>query len=220
VRGALASRSMQTILPHPHPPAADAAGPSLSHFVGEGLSERTDQTQPMKIFGLAGWSGSGKTTLLTQLIPELVRRGVTVSTMKHAHHEFDVDQPGKDSYRHREAGATEVMISSARRFALMHELRGAPEPMLEELIQHMTPVDLLLVEGFKAHGHDKLEVHRATLGKPLLCTEDRRIIAVASDAPIPNLKLPRVDLNDVPAVADLILTHSGLWKSVRRAAGA
>ncbi len=173
----------------------------------------------MKIFGLAGWSGSGKTTLLTKLIPELVRRGVTVSTMKHAHHEFDVDQPGKDSYVHRQSGATEVMVSSSRRFALMHELRGAPEPTVEQLIQHMTPVDLLLVEGYKAHAHDKLEVHRAALGKPLLCTEDRRIVAVASDAPIANLHVPRVDVNDIAAIADLILTHSGLWRAVRRAAG-
>jgi len=174
----------------------------------------------MNIFGLAGWSGSGKTTLLAKLIPELARRGVTVSTLKHAHHEFDVDQPGKDSYRHREAGASEVMISSAKRFALMHELRGAPEPTVEELIQHMTPVDLLLVEGFKAHAHDKLEVHRAALGKPLLCIEDRRIVAIASDTPIPNLHVPRVDMNDIPGIADLILTHSGLWKAVRKTAGA
>ncbi|HEX9463272.1 MAG TPA: molybdopterin-guanine dinucleotide biosynthesis protein B [Alphaproteobacteria bacterium] len=173
----------------------------------------------MKIFGLAGWSGSGKTTLLVKLIPELVGRDVRVSTLKHAHHEFDVDKPGKDSYAHREAGATEVLVSSARRFALMHELRGAPEPTLEDLISHMTPVDLLLVEGFKNHPHDKLEVHRASLGKPLLCTEDRRIIAVASDAPIARLPVPRLDIDDFGSIADLIVAHCGLIGGKRRAAG-
>jgi molybdopterin-guanine dinucleotide biosynthesis protein B len=172
----------------------------------------------MKIFGLAGWSGSGKTTLLVKLIPELVGRGITVSTIKHAHHEFDVDQPGKDSYVHREAGATEVMVSSARRFALMHELRGASEPSVEELISHMTPVDLLLVEGFKTHAHDKLEVHRVSVGKPLLCTEDRRIVAVASDAPIANLPVPRLSIDDIKTIADLIVSRCGLAAAMRPSA--
>ena len=118
----------------------------------------------MKIFGLAGWSGSGKTTLVQQLLPVFVARGVTVSTMKHAHHAFDVDKPGKDSYVHREAGATEVLVTSSKRWALMHENRNEPEPDMADLINHMTPVDLLLVEGFKAHAHDKLEIHRPSVG--------------------------------------------------------
>lgn len=164
----------------------------------------------MKIFGLAGWSGSGKTTLMTRLLPELVRRGITVSTMKHAHHEFDVDQPGKDSFEHRRAGATEVLVTSARRWALMHELRDRPEAAIEDLVRHMTPVDLLLIEGFKAHAHDKLEVHRPSVGKPLLCREDRRVVAVASDAPIAGLPVPRLVLDDVPAIAAFILAHCGL----------
>ena len=122
----------------------------------------------MRIFGLAGWSCSGKTTLLVKLIPALIARGMTVSTIKHAHHAFDIDQPGKDSYAHRTAGATEVMISSVQRFALMHELRGAPEPSLDQLVARMSPVDLVLVEGFREHAYDKIEVHRPALGKPLL----------------------------------------------------
>jgi molybdopterin-guanine dinucleotide biosynthesis protein B len=173
----------------------------------------------MKIFGLAGWSGSGKTTLLVKLIPELMRRGLTVSTLKHAHHEFDVDRLGKDSYEHRAAGATEVMISSARRFALMHELRGAPEPSVEELVARMTPVDLLLIEGFKTHAHDKLEIHRPALGKPLLASGDNRVVAVASDAPMPGLSVPRLDLNDVAAIADFIVAHCRLERAPQRAAG-
>ncbi len=170
----------------------------------------------MKIFGLAGWSGSGKTTLLTRLIPELVGRGLRVSTLKHAHHKFDVDTPGKDSYRHREAGATEVMVSSGQRFALMHELRGAPEATVEELIAHMTPVDLLIIEGFKTHAHDKLEIHRPSLGKPLICTEDSRVVAVASDKPLQGLKLPRLALDDAAAIADFIVEHCGLRGARRK----
>ncbi len=164
----------------------------------------------MKIFGLAGWSGSGKTTLLVKLIPELIGRGLAVSTIKHAHHEFDVDQPGKDSYAHRAAGASEVLVSSSRRFALMHELRGAREPTLDELISRLSPVDLVLVEGFKDHPHGKLEIHRPALGKPLLCVEDRYVVAVASDAPIPNLRLPQFDLSDIGAIADFVVAHCGL----------
>src|SRR5918911_3749772 len=135
----------------------------------------------MRIFGLAGWSGSGKTTLMVKLLPEIRRRGLAVSTVKHAHHAFDVDQPGKDSYEHRRAGATEVLVSSANRWALMHENRGAPEPSLEALLAKLVPVDLVLVEGFKRHAHFKLEVHRPSLGKPLLCVDDPWIIGVASD---------------------------------------
>src|SRR5581483_4936673 len=132
----------------------------------------------MKIFGLAGWSGAGKTSLMVRLLPELVARGITVSTMKHAHHAFDVDQPGKDSYEHRRAGATEVLVTSEKRWALMHELRGAPEAEMEALVARMTPVDLLLIEGFKHHAHDKLEVFRRAVGKPLLCVSDPRVVAV------------------------------------------
>jgi molybdopterin-guanine dinucleotide biosynthesis protein B len=164
----------------------------------------------MRIIGLAGWSGSGKTTLLIKLLPELVRRGVTVSTMKHAHHGFDIDQPGKDSFEHRRAGATEVMVGSSRRWALMHELNRGPEPGPMDLVKHMTPVDLLIIEGFRAYPHDKLEVHRPSLGHPLICERDPHVVAVASDAPVPGVALPRIDLNDVPAVADFMLRHCGL----------
>ncbi len=163
-----------------------------------------------KIFGLAGWSGSGKTTLLRRLIPELVGRGLRVSTIKHAHHSFDIDQPGKDSWEHRQAGATEVAISSANRWALMHELRGAPEPRPEELLRRMSPVDLVLIEGFKHEPHPKLEVHRPALGKPLLAAEDPEVVAVASDAPIDGLALPRLELDDIPAIADFVIDHCGL----------
>jgi molybdopterin-guanine dinucleotide biosynthesis adapter protein len=163
----------------------------------------------MRIFGLAGWSGSGKTTLMTALIPEFVARGVTVSTVKHAHHAFDVDQPGKDSWRHRQAGASEVMVVSERRWALMHELRGAPEPGLDELVPRMTPVDLLLVEGFKHHPHPKIEVYRPSLGKPPLHPEDPFVVAVASDESLLGLQLPRLPLADPAAIAIFILGHDG-----------
>jgi len=169
----------------------------------------------MKIFGLAGWSGSGKTTLVQRLLPALVARGVTVSTMKHAHHAFDVDKPGKDSYVHREAGATEVLVTSEKRWALMHENRSDPEPEMADLIKHMSPVDLLLVEGFKAHAHDKLEIHRPSVGKPLLADDDPHIIAIATDdaasvQAIAARALPILDLNDVPSVADFIIDHCNL----------
>ena len=161
----------------------------------------------MRIFGLAGWSGSGKTTLMTALIPEFASRGITVSTLKHAHHSFDVDQSGKDSWRHRQAGAQEVMISSQHRWALMGELRGRPEPTFDELVQRMSPVDLLLVEGFKHHRHPKIEVYRPSLGKPLLYPEDPFIVAIASDDMLPGLTLPWLPLSDVVAVAAFILDH-------------
>lgn len=156
----------------------------------------------MKVLGLAGWSGSGKTTLMVALIPLLRARGLRVSTIKHAHHRFDVDQPGKDSWRHREAGAEEVMIASSQRFALMHELRGAPEPALPDLLERMSPVDLVLVEGFKQEGHAKIEVHRAANGKPPLFPDDPAVIAVATDEAMETGGLPRLDLNDAEAVAD------------------
>ena len=172
----------------------------------------------MKIFGLAGWSGSGKTTLMVGLLPALIRHGLSVSTMKHAHHEFDVDKPGKDSYEHRKAGATGVMISSSKRFALMHELRGAPEPSVEELVKQMAPVDLLLIEGFKEHAHDKLEVYRPSVGKPMLCLDDRRVVAAATDVPVANLPVPRLDLNDVEGIAQFVLRHCGFVKQKRHGA--
>jgi molybdopterin-guanine dinucleotide biosynthesis protein B len=162
----------------------------------------------MRAFGIAGWSGSGKTTLVLRLIPELRRRGVRVSTVKHAHHEFDVDQPGKDSYRHREAGATEVMVASARRWALMHEHRGAAEPGLVALLRAMSPVDLVLVEGFKRHPHPKLEVHRPSLGKPLLCREDPTVIAIATDVAMQDLPVPRLDIEDIAGIAALVLARA------------
>jgi molybdopterin-guanine dinucleotide biosynthesis protein B len=162
----------------------------------------------MRIFGLAGWSGSGKTTLLVALIPELVSRGVSVSTVKHAHHAFDIDQPGKDSWRHRQAGAREVMICSQNRWALMSELRGASEPSLDELARRMSPVDLLLVEGFKRHPHPKIEVYRRSLGKPLLHPDDPFVIAVASDEMLAELPLPCLPLSDAPAIASFVLAHA------------
>jgi len=161
----------------------------------------------MRIFGLAGWSGSGKTTLMTALIPELVSRGITVSTLKHAHHAFDVDQPGKDSWRHRQAGAREVMISSPNRWALMHELRGVPEPSFDELVERMSPVDLLLVEGFKRYPHPKIEVYRPSLGKPLLHPEDPFVVAIACDQALPGLPLPWLPLSDASTIATFILDH-------------
>ncbi len=164
----------------------------------------------MKIFGLAGWSGSGKTTLIVKLVPELIHRGIEVSTMKHAHHEFDIDEPGKDSYEHRAAGAKEVMISAANRWALMHELRGEEEPSVDALIARMTPVDLLLVEGFKWHSHPKMEVHRPSVGKPLLQKDDPEIVAIASDEDIAGLSVPVLDINDVSAIADFIVKTCSL----------
>jgi len=164
----------------------------------------------MKTFGIVGWSNSGKTTLLIGLVTEFVRRGWRVSTMKHGHHDFDIDKPGKDSYRHRHAGATEVLVSSASRWALMHELRGAPEARMEDLLAHMSPVDLVLVEGFKTHPHDKLEVHRPHLGQPLFCLDDPSVVALASDEALANVALPVLDVNDVPAIADFIARHCGL----------
>ncbi len=159
----------------------------------------------VKLFGVAGWSGSGKTTLLTRLIPELVGRGLRVSTIKHAHHAFDLDVPGKDSHRHREAGATEVLIGSSHRWALMHELRGDPELTLDEMVARMSPVDLVIVEGFKRNPHPKLEVWRASVGKPMLQPDDPTIRAVASDGSATGLSVPVLSLDDVGGVADFIM---------------
>ncbi|WP_298725692.1 molybdopterin-guanine dinucleotide biosynthesis protein B [uncultured Ferrovibrio sp.] len=164
----------------------------------------------MKVLGIAGWSGSGKTTLLTDLIPLLTAHGLRISTIKHAHHEFDVDQPGKDSYRHREAGATEVLISSAKRFALLHEHRGDPEPSLNELLARLAPVDLVLVEGFKKEAHPKIEVWRQSVGKPMLQPDDPYVIAVASDGPIAGLPVPVLDASRPQQIAEFILAWMGL----------
>jgi molybdopterin-guanine dinucleotide biosynthesis protein B len=158
----------------------------------------------VRLIGLAGWSGSGKTTLLAKLLPVLIARGRVVSTIKHAHHMFDVDQPGKDSHTHRLAGAREVLISSAKRWALMHELRGEAEPTLAELVPHLSPVDLVIVEGFKTHSHAKLEVHRSAVGKPLLYPNDPSILALVSDTRPASLQLPFAALDDVEAIADLV----------------
>jgi molybdopterin-guanine dinucleotide biosynthesis protein MobB len=160
---------------------------------------------PRNLFGLAGWSGSGKTTLMARLIPALSARGLTVATVKHAHHAFDIDQPGKDSYVHRMAGAQEVLVASANRWALMHENRGGSEPLLAELVAKLSPVDLILVEGFKRDGHPKLEVHRPSNGKAPLWPDDPRIVAVASDVALPDCPLPVLDLEDIDAIIDLIL---------------
>ena len=160
----------------------------------------------MKIFGFAGWSGSGKTTLIEKLIPRFVGAGLTVSLIKHAHHTFDVDQPGKDSYRHRHAGASEILVTSSRRWVLMHELRGAHEPRFDEQVKRMSPCDLLLVEGFKFAPIPKLEVWRAATEEPLLHPNDPHIVAVATDSRI-ETKLPLLDLNDDAGVAGFILEH-------------
>ncbi len=162
----------------------------------------------MRIIGLAGWSGSGKTTLLAKVIPCLVARGLKVSTLKHANHAFDVDQPGKDSHTHRMAGATEVLVSSANRWALVHELRGGAELTLEALLDKLGPVDLVLVEGYKREPHPKLEVHRTCLGKPLIHPDDPAIVAVASDAPLPAARVPVIDLDEVERIADLLIRHA------------
>ena len=157
----------------------------------------------MKVIGLAGWSGAGKTTLLTRVIPHLLERGVRLSVIKHAHHNFDVDVPGKDSWRHREAGATEVLVSSGKRWALMHELRGAAEPRLPELLAKLSRVDLVVVEGFKSEPHRKIEVHRVANGKPLLFPDDSAISGIATDTAV-ETKLPVAHLDDIAAIAAMM----------------
>ena len=158
----------------------------------------------MKVFGFTGYSNSGKTTLIEQLIPRFTRQGLRISLIKHAHHQFDIDKPGKDSYRHRQAGASEVMLVSDQRWVLMHELREEPEPVLEDQLRLFSPCDLVLVEGYKFSGIPKIEVHRPANGKPLLYPQGLNIIAVASDV-VFELPLPWLDLNDPEAVADFIL---------------
>jgi molybdopterin-guanine dinucleotide biosynthesis protein B len=157
----------------------------------------------MRVIGIAGWSGAGKTTLIVKLIPALNARGFSVSTLKHAHHDFDVDKPGKDSYAHREAGAREVLIASANRWALMRELRGDEEPPLGALLARLSPVDFVLVEGYKRDSHVKIEVHRVANGKPLLFPEDADIKALACDGGFPGFP-PHAHLDDIEAIATLV----------------
>jgi len=157
-----------------------------------------------RILGVVGWSGSGKTTLIVKLIPALVARGLKVATLKHAHHAFQVDMPGKDSYEHRQAGASEVIVFSANRWVQIHENRGEPEATLAQLLRRLSPCDLVLVEGFKRDRYPKLEVFRAETGKPPLHPDDPRIVAVAALGPLPEAKIPVVNLDDVAAVADLV----------------
>ena len=161
----------------------------------------------MRVFGLAGYSGSGKTTLLERVVPGLIARGLSVSVVKHAHHDFDIDRPGKDSFRHRQAGAREVLIASGYRWALMHELRDEPEPTLADLLARLSPVDLVLIEGYKFDPLPKLEVHRPALGKPLLHPHDPYIVGVASDAPVAT-GLPLLPLDDAAAITDFVLAHA------------
>ena len=173
----------------------------------------------MRIIGLAGWSGAGKTTLLVKVIPVLVARGLKVSTLKHAHHGFDVDQPGKDSHSHRLAGATEVLIGSGRRWALVHELREEPEPGLPQLLGKLGPVDLVLIEGYKREPHPKLEVHRGAVGKPLLHPDDPHIAAIASDQPL-RTRLPLVHLDDVEGIARILIERAVPLDAMLAALGA
>lgn len=169
-----------------------------------------------RVIGLAGWSGSGKTTLLTKLIPLLSERGLRIATIKHAHHAFDVDQPGKDSHAHRKAGASEVIVSSARRWVQIHELSGSAEATLAQLLRRILPCDLVLVEGFKRECHPKLEVFRSEVGKPALHPDDERIVAVASDSLFPSARVPIVDLNDIPRIAEIIIEKAEPLDSVLR----
>jgi molybdopterin-guanine dinucleotide biosynthesis adapter protein len=161
-----------------------------------------------RVLGLVGWSGSGKTTLLIKLLPLLRARGLKVATLKHAHHAFDIDLPGKDSFAHRAAGATEVLVSSARRWAQVHELRDEPEATLAQLLRRVSPCDLILVEGYKRERHRKLEVFRRAVRKAPLHPQDTRIVAVASDQTFAGARVPVVDLNDVAAIAELVTSHA------------
>ena len=163
----------------------------------------------MKRYGVVGWKNAGKTGLMERLVTEITGRGFSVSTVKHAHHSFDVDHPEKDSFRHREAGASQVLLASRNRIALMHELRDAPEPSLEELLVQLAPVDLVLIEGYKRDGHPKVEAHRAVTGNPLIAPDDPTIRAIASDTQL-SLDRPVFDLDDTVSIADFILAEVGL----------
>ena len=170
----------------------------------------------MRVMGIAGWSGAGKTTLLSRLIPVLVGRGFSVSTIKHAHHHFDVDYPGKDSHTHRVAGATEVLVSSVNRFALMHELRGEAEPSLAQLLSMLAPVDFVLVEGYKPEPHPKIEVHRVANGKPFLYPNDPTILALASDAAIADRNVTLLALENAEELADFVQENAVSVEDVLR----
>ncbi len=164
--------------------------------------------------GLAGWSGSGKTTLITKLIPVLAGRGLRVATLKHAHHAFDTDHPGKDSYEHRKAGASEVIVSSAQRWVQIHELNGEGEASLAALLKRVSPCDLVLVEGFKREKHPKLEVFRQAVGLPPMHAEDPSIVAIAGDRPFPQAKVPVLDLDDIGRIADIIVEKAEALETV------
>ena len=188
------------------PHACNGCGKTWMPGTSPGMTtvrSRAGAENEMKVIGLAGWSGAGKTTLLSRVIPHLLREGLRVSVIKHAHHAFDVDVPGKDSWVHRQAGATEVLVSSANRWALMHELRGADESRLPELLAKMSQVDLVVVEGFKREPHRKIEVHRAANAKPLLFPDDPGIVGIATDAAI-ETTLPVAHLDDVAGVAAMM----------------
>ena len=160
----------------------------------------------MKIFGVTGWKNSGKTSLMERLITEFTARGLSVSSIKHAHHSFDIDHPGRDSYRHRDAGARQVLLASRNRWALMHELRNEDEPSLGDLLKQLLPVDLVLIEGYKRDRHPKIEAHRKETGQPLIAPEDETIVAVASDTSV-TIDRPVLDLNDTASIANFIAQH-------------
>jgi len=160
----------------------------------------------MKIFGVTGWKNSGKTGLMERLISEFTARGLTVSSIKHAHHSFDIDHPGRDSYRHRDAGARQVLLASRNRWALMHELRDEDEPSLGDLLKQLSPVDLVLIEGYKRDRHPKIEAHRKETGQPLIAPEDETIVAVASDTSVA-IDRPVLDLNDTTSIVNFIAQH-------------
>lgn len=161
-----------------------------------------------KIFGFAGWSGSGKTTLVKAVIPALIERGLKVSTIKHTHHNFDIDKPGKDSYEHRMAGAHEVVITGASRWALLHENRGEEEPDIDFLLGRMADVDLVLIEGFKSYPHPKLEVYRPEVDKPILSTDDQSIVAIATNTEI-ETNIPKLPIDDIDAISDFVMSYCG-----------
>ena len=174
---------------------------------GRPMTAKEKRTPEMKVIGVAGWSGAGKTTLISRVIPHLREQGLRVSVIKHAHHDFDVDVPGKDSWVHRQSGAEEVLVSSANRWALMHELRGATEPSLPDLLEKMASVDLVIVEGFKSESYRKIEVHRIDSGKPPLFPGDGAIVCIATDATV-ETTLPVAHLDDIPAVAALMRQYA------------
>ena len=171
----------------------------------------------MKIFGFAGWSGSGKTTLVKAVIPALIERGLKISTIKHTHHNFDIDRPGKDSFEHRAAGAHEVVITGAARWALLHENRGEPEPDINAMLSRMSPVDLVIIEGFKSYAHPKMEVYRPEVGKPIICADDPSLVAVASTMKL-DVTIPQLDLNDVEAIAEFVINFCELPAEQRHGA--